>query len=414
MTTTDTGATSTALRELGAFENVIDLYASRNPVQFSLVLELAAPVPAARLAQALAHLQRVHPLLAARVDRTGGRPVFRPASASIPLRCVHEPDWRAAAADEQTSPIDLAGGPLVRAVLLTDAGGDSGAVVLLTFSHQVSDGRGALLAVRDLVAHLEDEHRAPRAVPLDQETLLRQLPPPGRDDRDDREDRDDPGPTGAAQPPAASTRPFDGTPPRVESAELGAVRTARLRAAAREHDATVQGVLCAAAAESLAELTGRTTVRLNVPIDLRSALDLEDDVVNRFTATTVTLGTGAGTTTWDLARDASGQLRAGRRAARATALALASLDPASAAEAEAAMLAATSSDLEITNLGAAGSAPSVVAIWGPTMTTQVQGERILGVVTHGGALRMALTTHDRPRGLAVDIAGRLDRLLDRL
>ncbi|WP_229399274.1 hypothetical protein [Micromonospora okii] len=38
--------TSPVLRPLGAFEHTIDLYTSRKPVQFSLVVELASPISA--------------------------------------------------------------------------------------------------------------------------------------------------------------------------------------------------------------------------------------------------------------------------------------------------------------------------------------------------------------------------------
>ncbi|GAA3939204.1 hypothetical protein Aau02nite_48000 [Amorphoplanes auranticolor] len=130
----------------GAFEHIIDLYISRNPVQFSLVVELASPVSAQQLERALAYLQKTHPLLAASIDRTGDRPAFRAATEPIPVREVHRADWREAAAEEQTRPLDADGSPLARATLVSDASGDQGTAVLLTFSHQIADGRGALRA----------------------------------------------------------------------------------------------------------------------------------------------------------------------------------------------------------------------------------------------------------------------------
>lgn len=84
---------------------------------------------------------------------------------------------------------------------------------------------------------------------------------------------------------------------------------------------------------------------------------------------------------------------------------LASLDPVGAVEAEAAMLTATDADLEITNLGISNAGTSTaVAIWGPIMTTQVRDERILGAITHGGRLRLVLTTHRDSEALAATIA----------
>ncbi|WP_139128712.1 phthiocerol/phthiodiolone dimycocerosyl transferase family protein [Micromonospora humi] len=392
------------VRPLGAFEHLIDLYISRNPVQFSLAVELASPVSAWQLERALVRLQQTHPLLAVGIDRTGDRPTFREATEPIEVRPFHGGDWRDAAALEQTRPVDPDRGPLARATLVSDAPGAGGTVVLLTFSHQITDGRGALRAAHDLLAILDARTLPSRPVPLDQESLLARLP------ESERPADHDPG--AAAEPTVAATiRPFDATAPRIEVAELDPATTDHLRTAARAHASTVQGVLCAAAAQALSARTGAERVRINVPIDLRSALGLEDDVVNRFTATTVVLRAPADSALWSLAQDATAQLRAARDAAREAALMLASLDPADAVEAEAAMLAATTADLEITNLGTSEPGPSsAVAIWGPTMTTQVRDERILGVVTHGGALRMVLTTHSATEGLPADIAGRLTRL----
>ena len=201
-------------------------------------------------------------------------------------------------------------------------------------------------------------------------------------------------------------RTFDGTRPTVEVAALDQSTTERLRVIARSHDATVQGALCAAAAQALKARGTTGPVRINVPIDLRSAAGLPDDVANRFTATTVTLDDPQGRGFWPLAQDATAQLRTGRDHARAAALMLASLQPADAMEAETAMLAATNAEIEITNLGIfAPRSDAAEAVWGPIMTTQVQGERVLGVVTHGGALRLTLTGHDDVGALAADVAG---------
>ncbi len=392
-----------ALRPLGAFEHVIDLFTTRNPVQFSLAIELASPVSTGQLTRALVRLQETHPLLAASIDRDGGRGTFRRSPAPIPLREVVGSDWCTEAAAEQTRPIDRAGSPLVRAVLLTDTSGAAGTVVVLTFSHQVTDGRGALRAAQDLLTLLGDQPLAPRPVPAAQEELLQRLPRTPRPPVDHRPDASSPRDT-------ARLRPFDASAPGIEAVELDRGTTDRLRATARAHGATVQGALCAAAAQALSGLTRTGSVHINVPIDLRSALNLEDDVVNRFTATTVVLHPHAHGSLWPLAQDATAQLRAARDRSQESALVLASLEAVGPEEAEAAMLAATQADLEITNLGASEvCSTSAVAIWGPTMTTQVQDERVLGVVTHGGRLRLALTTHRHGEETAADIVSRLAR-----
>lgn len=392
-----------ALRPLGAFERIIDLYIGRNPVQFSLAVELEAAVSSDQLHRALAALQRAHPMLAAGIDRSGERPMFHGTAERIPVTSIRGLSWEQVASDEQSRPIDVDGSPLVRATLVTEAEGHRGSVVVLTFSHQVADGRGALRAVHDLLAALEGRPIPFRPVPPDQERLLEGRPAPDVPETDDRTPEPDPAP-----PAPASIRPFDGTGPLVESDSLGVVVTADLRATARAHASTVQGALCAAAAQALSARLGLGSVRINVPIDLRTAVGLDDDVVNRFTATTVVLQPTPDGPLWPLAQEATSQLRAARDTARSAALMLASLDPRDAEAAEVAMLAATASDIEITNLGVMSSeTAAAVAIWGPTMTTQVMGERVLGVITQAGSLRMVLTSHGGTGGLLADVAARL-------
>lgn len=151
------------LRPLGAFELTIDLYMHRNPVQFSLTAELTRDVSEEELTQALQKLQRVHPLLAAEVDRpdhdghraTGA--VFRPSARAIPVRVARNSMWEREVAIEQTEPVKPAPGPLARAVLIPAGNGSTGATVVVTFAHQITDGRGALRAVQDLATILDGE-----------------------------------------------------------------------------------------------------------------------------------------------------------------------------------------------------------------------------------------------------------------
>ncbi|GAB2657478.1 hypothetical protein [Nocardia goodfellowii] len=43
------------------------------------------------------------------------------------------------------------------------------------------------------------------------------------------------------------------------------------------------------------------------------------------------------------------------------------------------------------------------AIWGPVMSTQVENEQILGVLTHGGRLRMTMTSHGAMAGIVAQL-----------
>lgn len=393
------------LRPLGAFERIIDLYMYRNPVQFSLAVECGRVMSESEVKVALIRLQTAHPLLAAMIDRSGSRPVFRHTDGAIGVRIALDSTWQEQAAVEQSMAIVPSPGPLARVVLLPDAPTPERTTIVLTFSHQVTDGRGALRAAHDLLAAVRGRDISVGKLPRAQEDLMRQL--------DTEYEPSEQNEAAGGDHPAARLRPFDeNTPPAVEHAELDEATTLRIRRSARSRSCTVQSLLCAAAALTLFERSDQQRVRINVPIDLRRAVGLEDEVAIRFTATCVVLCRPSLPDFWELAAAAAAQLAAARTrdVARNSVLALASLDVGDADDAEQAMLAATNADIEITNLGIADSETDSdleQAIWGPVMSTQVDHEQILGVITHGGRLRMTMTSHEAVAGLMSGIVAQL-------
>ncbi|MDV8071402.1 hypothetical protein R4P64_33360 [Rhodococcus sp. IEGM 1366] len=393
------------LRPLGAFERIIDLYMYRNPVQFSLAVECGRVVSESEVKVALSRLQTAHPLLAAMIDRSGSRPVFRHTDGAIGVRIALDSTWQEQAAVEQSIAIAPSPGPLVRVVLLPDAPTPERTTIVLTFSHQVTDGRGALRAAHDLLAAVGGRDIGVRNLPRAQEDLMRQL--------DTEPEPSEQNEAAGGEHPAARLRPFDeNTPPAVEHADLDEATTLRIRRSARSRSCTVQSMLCAGAALTLFERSDRQRVRINVPIDLRRAVGLEDDVAIRFTATCIVLCRPSLPDFWELAAVAAAQLAAARTwdVTRKSVLALASLDVGDADDAEQAMLAATNADIEITNLGIADSETDddlEQAIWGPVMSTQVDHEQILGVITRGGRLRMTMTSHEAAAGLLSGIVAQL-------
>ncbi|AMM20160.1 hypothetical protein AX769_08260 [Frondihabitans sp. PAMC 28766] len=407
-----TPTTDRDLRPLGAFERTIDLYAQRNPVQFSVAVQLARDVTESDLAAALERLQEAHPLVAAEIGQSVAEgeeqstQVFRRSDRPIPIRLARGSTWQHEAAVEQTIPIRTTPGPLVRSVLIPAAGAGSSTGILLTFAHQIADGRGALIAVADLAASLGGTRLSRGPVPEPQEQLVA-VGPPIDDTASDTHGADlaVENTSEQSQTPAGRLRPFDGDLPTLQAAELTTEQTRLLVRRAREESCTVQAALCAAAAAALFAQTELSRVRINVPIDLRSVIDGHRDVGIRFIGATVTLDRGLGISFWEAARAAAGQLQSARRpqALRAAALGLAQVAPTTPAEAEAAMLAATTADIEITNLGVV-EMDQATAVWGPTMTTQVENEQILGVVTHGDALRMVNTTRAPIEGLTTHIS----------
>ncbi|MFD3373774.1 MULTISPECIES: peptide synthetase [unclassified Streptomyces] len=389
------------VRPLGAFERTIDFYMRSNPLQFSLVAEIDRHVPATELAGALATLCRRHPLLAVTVDRTAPEAVYRETDRPIPVSTLPEgTPWQAVVAAEQTRPIASTPGPLVRAALLPRG---RRCDIMLTFAHQITDGVGGLRALLDLVAALDGAEQTPGGVPEAQEDLLaRVVTPPD---------------TMAAAPPLDDPRmsasgelvPFSGHLPYLQALALDQELTTRLVDRCRLESTSVHAALCAAAAVVF-HRRGREFVRVLTPVDLRRAGGLVDEVVNRFVGARTASEAHEADDFWKLARNTRESLTHQRapHAIKAAGAQLTEHAPASAEEAEAMMAAATAADIQITNLGVATprrqSASTLTALWGPTQITQLRSERVLGVVTTGGQLRMTELTHDPVAGLAWDIA----------
>ncbi|MFC9426612.1 peptide synthetase [Streptomyces sp. NPDC056987] len=392
------------IRPLGAAERTIDFSMRKNPLQFSLVAEIDRPVPEAELAGALAKLCLRHPLLAATVDHTAPKAVYRQADGPIPVTTLPEgTPWQAVVAAEQTRPIPPAPGPSARCTLLPRGGRCD---IVLTFAHRIADGVGGMRALLDLAAALDGEEQAPGGVPETQEDLLaRVVPPPV---------------TLAAVPPPDDPRmsaggefaPFSGHAPHVQALALDQELTTRLVRRCRLESTTVHAALCAAAAVVF-HRRGREFVRILSPMDLRRACGLPDEVVNRFVGARTASEAHQADDFWKLARGTRESLTRQRapHVLKSAGALLTEHAPTSGEQAEAMMAAVTAADIQITNLGVVTprqrGAGTLTALWGPAQITQLRGEHVLGVVTLDGRLRMTELTHDPVAGLVPDIAAAL-------
>ncbi len=422
------------LRPLGATEAVMDGYARHHPLLFTMIAEISGPAGRSlspdRLTAALADAQAAHPLLTATIVDTPKGPAYRRSSHPIAVQTAATGTrWVDAAVEEQTAALPPRSGPLVRARLVL-ADGDHDAAILMTFSHQVTDARGALLVLRDVLHALDGDSPVPsREVPQAQERLLADLPSHG----------EDVSAGGAISPPAphqdegpARVRPWDSAAPCLDHRSLGSDLTAALIQRCKDESTTVQSALCAAATLSLAP---DVEVTVNVPIDLRRAAALPDEVVVRLSGTVLALSPADATSFWDLARAAGEQLHQARALPGLVAEAGVPREyyPVAPEQAETALAARSRADVEITNLGYSGLDPdetsnastghsagsgrtdeavptasgSVAAVWGPVFLAQIEGERVIGAVTHGGELRLVLASRRPTEELLTTMQARL-------
>ncbi|HYZ53751.1 MAG TPA: condensation domain-containing protein [Streptosporangiaceae bacterium] len=391
----------TFLRALGAVENLYYLRQFSRLMNFSVVAEVDANPSPESVRSALAQLQLRHPLLSARIESRGDEgPAFYRADTPIELTFGKESDtWQRIVSAELARRFDPETAPLVRAAVLP---GENSAHIMLTFYHAVSDGVSGMTVLRDLVAALGGVRLAPRDVPLSQEELLARMP-------------GIPSPAEllaslpeAAQPddpmsPLKPIRPFDGTPPFVFSEALDPGLTRRLVVRSKAEHTTVHMLLCAAATQVVLGEAGNKDafVRVLTPISLRHVIDIEQDsgLYIGFGRT----GFPAAETKdiWELAR-ATGESLAPAQTALglATASAAALFFPVGSSVAAAAEFLETgaSYDIEMTNVGVVDlDGPGSVhatAVWGPLTLNQFVGEKVIGVATYNGSLRLTLATYE--------------------
>jgi NRPS condensation-like uncharacterized protein len=401
---------STFLRVLGSFENLFYLRQCNHPMHFSVIVEVNVNPTLESLRSALNQLQRRHPLLSARIVGRGAEgPAFHRSDAPIEVTLAKQPDtWQKIVSAELARPFDRQAAPLVRAAMVP---GEDSAHIVLTFHHAVSDGVSGMTVLRDLVGALGGVTLAPRDLPLSQEELLARtpgLPSPA----ELLASLPDAQPDDPMSPPKP-VRPFDGTLPSVLSEALDPELTRKLVARSRAEDTTVHSVLCAAATQVVLGEAGNADafVRVLSPISLRHVIDIEQDSGLYIGVARTGFPAGETTDLWKLAR-ATGESLAPARSAvgLATASAVgASLVPLGSPATAAAefLVAAASYDVEVTNVGVVDldgpGSVQATAVWGPVTLNQLEGERVIGVATLGGSLRLTLATYTHSPSFLSDI-----------
>jgi hypothetical protein len=382
-------ATGGLVRTLGAFERMFHLNELKSTKHFCVVAELADDLDPAALGAGLLAVQRRHPLLNVYVEdhpqtRLG---FYRPASVPpIPVTVVDAETgctWGDLVAEELTRPFDRCCAPMTRVALLR-SGPSTPAAIVLTVDHAIVDGLSAAYLLRDA-----QQAAAP---------ALNSSPPPAQ-------------PDWLATP--STIRPFDGALPHVSAVGFDDDLTRRLVTRARAERTTVHSALVSAMSQAIIESGRNEFVRMLTPIDIRTHLGVGDDICLYISATCTAFARQELTDLWDMARTIGDQL--------ADARSVPTLFAASAATEQFIPVDATTQDAEdfvvgglsfeafASNLGVLDMGTPLVArpvaIWGPAILGQVQGELSAGICTFNGQLRIVCASHD-------PFADYLDRVRD--
>ena len=405
------------MRALGAFERLYQWRQQKTTMHFCIAVELADDLDPLMLAAALRAVQQRHPLL--NVDPEDhpqtGLGFYRPAYVPpIPITVVDAEagrSWRDVVAAELTRPFDTSCAPMMR-VVLQRSGPSTPAAIVLTVAHVIVDGLSAGYILRDLFAALNDHELPALAVPRSQEELIG-----GLRDRQPAAALTANGVPQPVQPDWFATlstiRSFDGAVPHLSAICFDADLTRRLVARARAERTTVHSALVSAMTRVLIESGRNEFVRMGSPVAFRDHIGVQDDVCLYFTATRTAFTREQLTELWDMARTVGDQLTSARSVPAVLAGSAATEEfippDATTQDAEDFMVGGLSfeafaSNLRVLDMGAPG-AVRPVAIWGPAILIQVQGELNTGVCTFNGQLRMVSASHH-------PFPGYLDRVRD--
>jgi hypothetical protein len=393
------GATAALVRPLGAFERLYHRRQQKNTMHFCMVAELADELDPGALVAALREVQHRHPLLNVYIDDhpQAGLCFCRPTIVPpIPVTIVAETGrtWCDVVAGELTRPFDTSIAPMIRVVLLRS----TPAAIILTVDHVIVDGVSAGYILRDVFSALNGHELAALPVPPSQEKLIGRL----RDAQPAAANGQRPRALPEWLTTPSKIRPFDGALPRVSAVCFDEDLTRRLVTRARTEQTTVHSALVSAITRVIFESGRNEFVRMTTPVDFRSHIGVDDDVCLYFTATRTAFTREQLTDLWGMARTVSDQLSVARSLpavldASAATEALIGAD-ATPEDAEDFMIRGLSfeafaSNLRVLDMGRP-LAVRPVAIWGPAILLQVQGEVAFGVCTFNGQLRIVSASHD--------------------
>jgi hypothetical protein len=373
------------------------------PIQFGFCLTLDAELGEAALRGALDETRRERPLIAVRTVRVDAGRYLVDSEGVGPFPVTTYPasavPWAELLNAELRKPFDLAAGPGTRFALRPTAGGTE---LYCTFHHAFADGHAAVRCLDLLLGVLGGVRRArPVDRDLDLFAALRPdvaaelarrppapLPPPPRLD--------------PAELRRRLAAPYRAPSFALRTWALSAAETARLVAASRDAGVTVHAALGAAWLTASAEVLGgqdRRTRTIQCPVDFRSYLreEVRDGSGVYFGIVTAAIDCAPGRALVDVARDIKRGIEAGRRDLKDLEWPHAHRDAfEGVADPDALVVSfpeeAPDYDFSLSNLGRLPLGTSygslgVRSVWGPTFTA-VNGERVIGVNTHAGVLRM--------------------------
>jgi hypothetical protein len=377
---------------LGSLEELVWLYDQTSPFHFVMGATFIGAGTAAPWRKVLDALQRRHPLLRVRIESDASAyPKFvTDEAARIPLR-MGDADigWAGEMSRELQTSFDHHNAPLIRAVVCGDT---TGSTLLLTVHHAIADAISLTWVFRDVLLLLSGQKLEPLALPVSQDEMLgnalRGMPEkPAR-----------------TLPQATASDASFRQRLQVHHGAFSRDLTAAIAEKARLESTTVFGALSAAAILAGRSLSNRwrtEALRFLCPVSSRRHAEFQETVRAYFNIIPLHLASDIGSDLWDLARYCKAAVLPAQsiEGAKGIAKQLAGLleaGPSPAAVSDF-MHAHFASNGSLSNVGAIPYSTrareiELSAIWGPALSTGVDGEQYLGAVTLNGKLHLTNTS----------------------
>lgn len=392
---------------LGPLEELLWWYDKSSPFHFVMAAEYAGICSLSGWRRALNDVQARQPLLRMRITTvSGGLPSFAPTDdQEIPLRIAKiDSDWPTEICRELSVPFDTDSGPLMRAVLLqmTDR-----AMLVLAVHPSIADGLSLSHVLRDVLLAISGKSLQPLPLTPSQERSLGiPIEQPGVAKY-------------AGQPRYVSSPAHSEYRQRLEVHHHTISReiVGELTESARFHGTTIQGILCAGlivAGRRISADWQEADVRMLVPASTRGHAGMRHSMRPALSIVLLRAKKELTGTLWDMARILKQRLAGPQSIAGATqtAAAVAGLVATglTANSAETFMKSQFTSDASISNLGKvdfdtrAGEF-EMTGLWGPALSTGVDGEQYIGVNTMNGVMHLTNTSSKPIPGLLAEIEG---------
>jgi hypothetical protein len=391
MNTATHGADALTAR-LGSLEELVWLYDQTCPFHFVMAATFIGAGTSAPWREVLDALQRRHPLLRVRIERDASAyPKFVTDDAGrIPLR-MNDADvgWAGEMSRELQIPFDHRNAPLIRAVVCGDT---TVSTLLLTAHHAIADAISLTWVFRDVLLLLSGQKLEPLAPPVSQDEMLgnalwavpekpaRTLPQATASDASFRERL------------------------QVHHRALSRNLTVAIAEKARSEGTTVFGALSAAAilaGRSLSDRWRTETLRFLCPVSSRRYAEFQEAVRAYFNIISLHLAPDIGSDLWDLTRYCKAavlpaQSREGAKGIAKQLVGFLETGP-TPADVSDFMHAHFTSNGSLSSIGAIPYPTrardiELTGIWGPALSTGVDGEQYLGAVTLNGKLHLTNTS----------------------